>query len=206
MASIGPLELNLHKWVGKDRDKLSSPTANNIVWPKSYTGTFVPSTSNHCKPTERSKTVGGNHKVGLHLFTPPDAIHWSKRDRIFTGGTGFHEHHLLDTERKQYTLYFRTVRDRLRSIDVSYSHDLLNWTEPVPLQYGNSPPQQMYTMGSSVLSSTTHSRWIPNAIRRAALTASRQFTAANFANSSVMLMHGLLPISAMVFSCLAVTA
>ncbi|MAQ88756.1 MAG: hypothetical protein CMM03_02760, partial [Rhodopirellula sp.] len=122
------------------------------VWPGSpYTGTFVPFDDQNpdCKPTERFKAVGGNHKVGLHLFTSPDAIHWSKRDKpIFTQGALDSMNTIFwDTERKQYTLYFRTVRDRLRSIDVSYSADLLNWTEPVPLQYGNSPPQQMYTNG-----------------------------------------------------------
>ena len=145
-------ELNLHKWVGKDRDKLSSPTANNIVWPGSpYTGTFVPFDDQNpdCKPTERFKAVGGNHKVGLHLFTSPDAIHWSKREKpIFTQGALDSMNTIFwDTERKQYTLYFRTVRDRLRSIDVSYSPDLLNWTQSVPLQNGESPPHQMYTNG-----------------------------------------------------------
>jgi len=50
-----------------------------------------------------------------------------------------------DTRLNKYTLYFRTVRDGLRSIDVAYSDNLKEWTKPVALSYGDSPPQQMYT-------------------------------------------------------------
>ncbi|MBK95254.1 MAG: hypothetical protein CMJ79_05995 [Planctomycetaceae bacterium] len=144
--------LHLHQWRGKDRDKLETPTSNNIVWPGSpYTGTFVPfdDTNPNTRPEERFKAVGGNHRVGLHLFTSPDAIHWTKRDEpIFTEGALDSMNTVFwDETRKQYTLYFRTVRDRLRSIDVAYSDDLINWTEPAILTYGDSPPQQMYTNG-----------------------------------------------------------
>ena len=145
-------ELNLYKWQGKDRDQLTDLTANNIVWPgSSYSGTFVPfdDTNPACKPAERFKAIGGNHKVGLHLFTSPDAIHWTKRDvPIFTTGALDSMNTMFwDSRLKKYTLYFRTVRAGLRSIDVSYSEDLKTWTKAVPLSYGDSPPQQMYTNG-----------------------------------------------------------
>ena len=144
--------LNIHKWLGKDRDKLETPTVNNIVWPGSpYSGTFVPfeDTNPECRPDERFKALGGNHRVGLHLFTSPDAIHWKKREEPI-----FHEGALdsmntmfWDELRNRYTLYFRTVRDGLRSIDVTHSKDLTNWTKSTTLLYGQSPPQQMYTNG-----------------------------------------------------------
>ncbi len=142
--------LNLHKWQGKDRDKLTDLTANNIVWPGSpYSGTFVPfdDANPNCKPEERFKAIGGNYKVGLHLFTSPDAIHWTKRDEpIFTTGALDSMNTMFwDTRLNKYTLYFRTVRDGLRSIDVAYSDNLKEWTKPVALSYRDSPPQQMYT-------------------------------------------------------------
>ncbi len=145
-------ELNLYKWQGKDRDQLTDLTSNNIVWPgSSYSGTFVPfdDANPACKPAERFKAIGGNHKVGLHLFTSPDAIHWVKRDApIFTTGALDSMNTMFwDSRLKKYTLYFRTVRDRLRSIDVAYSENLRTWTEAIPLSYGDSPPQQMYTNG-----------------------------------------------------------
>ena len=85
--------------------------------------------------------------MGLHLFTSPDAIHWTKRDEpIFTTGALDSMNTMFwDTRLNKYTLYFRTVRDGLRSIDVAYSDNLKEWTKPVALSYGDSPPQQMYT-------------------------------------------------------------
>lgn len=145
-------DLNLVKWQGKDREKLMTPTSNNIVWGGSpYSGTFVPFEDKNParKPNERFKAVGGNHKVGLHLFTSKDAIHWSKSEEAV-----FHEGALdsmntlfWDAIRDRYTLYFRTVRNGLRSIDVTHSKDLKRWSEAKPLSYGDSPPQQMYTNG-----------------------------------------------------------
>ncbi len=144
--------LNIVKWQGKDRDKLSTPTSNNIVWGGSpYSGTFVPFEDKNpaCQAQQRFKAVGGNHKVGLHLFTSSDAIHWTKSDHAI-----FHEGALdsmntlfWDASRERYTLYFRTVRNSLRSIDMVHSKNLKTWSNPKPLTYGNSPPQQMYTNG-----------------------------------------------------------
>jgi len=145
-------DLNLVKWQGKDREKLNTPTSNNIVWGGSpFSGTFVPFEDKNParKPNERFKAVGGNHKVGLHLFTSKDAIHWTKSE-----GAVFHEGALdsmntlfWDAIRDRYTLYFRTVRNGLRSIDVTHSKDLTRWSDTKPLSYGGSPPQQMYTNG-----------------------------------------------------------
>lgn len=144
--------LNQFKWQGKDRDRLETLTANNIVWPGSpYSGTFVPFEDKNpdCKPEERFKAVGGNYKVGLHLFTSSDAKKWHKWDTpIFHEGALDSMNTLFWDERgKQYTLYFRTVRNGLRSVDVAHSKDLKHWTDAVPLTYGDSPPQQMYTNG-----------------------------------------------------------
>ena len=145
-------ELNIVKWQGKDRDKLSSPTSNNIVWGGSpYSGTFVSFEDKNpaCKPTEQFKAVGGNHKVGLHLFTSQDAIHWTKSEGpIFLEGALDSMNTLFwDSLRDRYVLYFRTVRNGLRSIDMVHSKDLKLWSSPKPLTYGDSPPQQMYTNG-----------------------------------------------------------
>ncbi|MEE3370264.1 MAG: hypothetical protein VX346_13075 [Planctomycetota bacterium] len=144
--------LDIVKWEGKDRSKLETPTSNNIIWGgSSYTGTFVPFEDGNpnCKPNERFKAVGGDHKVGLHLFTSPDAKHWTKYDEpIFNQGTLDSMNTLFwDTTRERYTLYFRAARDGLRSVDVSHSKDLKNWSPPKTLRYGDSPPQQMYTNG-----------------------------------------------------------
>lgn len=142
--------LNLFRWLGRDRDKLPDPKANNIVWPgSSYSGTFVPflDTKPGCPPDEKFKAVGGNHRVGLHLFKSPDLQHWTKSEEpIFNQGALDSMNVVFrDERRQQYVLYYRTVVDGRRSISMATSPDLLDWSEPVPLEYPGSPPQQMYT-------------------------------------------------------------
>ena len=142
--------INLFRWLGRDRDKLPDPKANNIVWPGSpYSGTFVPflDTKPDCPPSERFKAVGGNHRVGLHLFKSPDLQHWTKSEMpIFKQGALDSMNVVYFDERdQQYVLYYRTVVDGRRSISMTTSPDLLDWSEPVPLEYPGSPPQQMYT-------------------------------------------------------------
>jgi len=142
--------LNLFRWLGRDRDKLPNPKANNIVWPgSSYSGTFVPflDTKPDCPPDEKFKAVGGNHRVGLHLFKSPDLHHWTKSEEpIFKQGALDSMNVVFRDERlRQYVLYYRTVVDGRRSISMATSPDLLGWSEPVPLEHPGSPPQQMYT-------------------------------------------------------------
>jgi hypothetical protein len=142
--------LRLFRWRGRDAEKMPDPMANNIVWPgSSQSGTFVPflDTKPDCPVTEKFKAVGGNYKTGLFLFTSPDAIHWKMSEQpIFKQGALDSMNVLFREEsRQRYVLYFRTVVEGRRSISMSTSTDLLDWSDPVPLEYPGSPPQQMYT-------------------------------------------------------------
>ncbi|MBC8288776.1 MAG: hypothetical protein H8E37_00510, partial [Planctomycetes bacterium] len=132
------------------KEKLPDPKANNIVWPgSSYSGTFVPflDTKPGCPPDEKFKAVGGNYRTGLHLFKSPDLQNWTMSEKpIFKKGALDSMNVVIrDERRQQYVLYYRTVVDRRRSISMTTSPDLLDWSEPVPLEYPGSPPQQMYT-------------------------------------------------------------
>ncbi len=142
--------LGLFRWRGKGADKMPDPLANNMVWPgSSESSTFVPFLDKRpgCKPEEKFKAVGGVWKTGLFLFTSPDAIHWSKSDKpIFTHGALDSMNVVFwEPRNERYVIYFRTVVDGLRAIATSHSPDLRQWSEPVPLEYPRSPPQQMYT-------------------------------------------------------------
>jgi len=130
----------------------TDPLDNNIVWPGSpYSGTFVPflDPREGCPPAEKFKAVGGNRHTGLHLFTSPDAIDWKKSEEaIFKRGALDSMNVVFWEPRMQrYVLYFRTVVDGMRSVSMTTSPDLRNWSEPVPLKYPGSPRQQMYTNG-----------------------------------------------------------
>lgn len=143
-------ELRLHAWRGQDSETMKDPLANNIVWPGSpYSGTFVPflDTRPGCPAAEKFKAVGGNHRTGLYLFTSPDAIHWTQSDGpIFKQGALDSMNVMFWEPRDQhYVLYYRTVVDGLRAVSMTTSSDLRYWSEPEPLIYPESPPQQMYT-------------------------------------------------------------
>jgi hypothetical protein len=137
---------------GKMAQQVADPLANNMVWPGSpYSGTFVPflETRPGCPKLERFKAVGGNYKTGLHLFTSPDAITWKKSEAAIFKKGALDSMNVVFWEpiSKKYVLYFRTVVDGTRSISMTTSPDMRDWSKPVPLQYPGSPRQQMYTNG-----------------------------------------------------------
>ena len=138
--------------LGKMAKQVSDPLANNMVWPGSpYSGTFVPflDTKPGCPASEKFKAVGGNHMTGLHLFTSGDAIHWNKEEEaIFKQGALDSMNVVFwDPRQQRYVLYYRTVVEGMRSISMATSPDLRQWSEPTPLEYPDSPRQQMYTNG-----------------------------------------------------------
>lgn len=145
-------ELRKFPLLGMMAKQVADPLANNIVWPGSpYSGTFVPFLDGRpgCPPGEKFKAVGGDHKTGLHLFTSPDAINWSKSEEaIFKQGALDSMNVVFwEPREEKYVLYYRTVVDGMRSISMATSPDLRNWSEPVALEYPGSPRQQMYTNG-----------------------------------------------------------
>ena len=138
--------------LGKMARQVSNPLNNNIVWPgSSYSGTFVPFLDRRpgCPRSEKFKAVGGDRNTGLHLFTSPDSINWKKREKaIFKQGALDSMNVVFwEPRSRRYVLYFRTVVKRMRSVSMTTSADLLNWSKPLPLQYPGSPRQQMYTNG-----------------------------------------------------------
>ena len=145
---------NLRKFplLGKMAKDVDDPLNNNIVWPgSSWSGTFVPFLDSRpvCPPEEKFKAVGGNHKTGLHLFTSPNAIDWTKSEEaIFKRGALDSMNVVFFEPREQhYVLYYRTVVDGMRSVSMATSKDLRTWSDSVPLEYPDSPRQQMYTNG-----------------------------------------------------------
>lgn len=144
--------LRIHLVRGQVAKQVKDPLNNNIVWPGSaFSGSFVPFLDDRpgCPPREKFKAVSGDRNVGLHLFTSPDAIHWTKRDEpLFQRGALDSMNVMFwEPRMKKYVVYYRTVVDGRRSIAMTSSSDLIEWSESVPLEYPGSPPQQMYTNG-----------------------------------------------------------
>lgn len=141
-------KLNLFEWDGSK--------ANNIIWrggPETHNFAPFKDTNPDCSSEERYKAIGGTvTSKGLLTFKSADGIHWSNKSDgpvVTKGAFDSHNTCFWDAAHERYVMYVRFFSEGefkgLRSIGVSYSTDFEEWTEPIGLDYPNSPPQQMYT-------------------------------------------------------------
>ena len=146
--------LGLYDWPATQNN--SGSKENNIIWRGGYaTHNFAPfkDLNPDCPPDQRYKAVGGTTaSKGLLTFKSADGIHWSGLSEtpvVTTGAFDSHNTAFWDSDRQRYSMYVRHFSEGefkgLRSIGMSYSTDFATWSEPVSLQYPDSPPQQMYT-------------------------------------------------------------
>ncbi len=133
---------------------------------------------------ERYKALAGTQRSGLHAFISADGIHWRRvRDEPVIpspGGTAFDSQNVAFWSESEgcYVCYFRTWK---RIGDVNYrwisrtaSRDFLNWSPPVEVNFGDAPPEHLYTNQTSPYFRAPHlyvgvaARFFPN---RQVLTA-----------------------------------
>lgn len=101
------------------------------------------------------KALAGLEKSGLHAFASADGIHWSamQSEPVFTKGL-FDSQNVVfwSAVESQYVCYFRTWKlvktERFRWISRTTSKDFLHWTEPEEMDYGDTPPEHLYTNGT----------------------------------------------------------
>jgi hypothetical protein len=135
-------ELNLFEFNGSTR--------NNIVW-RGEVGfhNFAPfkDTNPDAKPEARYKALGSG-KGGLFAFQSPDGIHWSliQPEPVITKGA-FDSQNLAfwDSVRGRYVDFHRGGRDGVRAIMTCGSDDFIHWTEPEWVDFGDAPPEHLYT-------------------------------------------------------------
>lgn len=125
---------------------------NNVVLANA-----APATHNFCPfldarpgvpPAERFKAVGGTGKAGLTAFASPDGIHWRKlrEEPIITQGAFDSQNVAFWSESEGcYVCYFRIFAKGVRSIARATSKDFLNWAEPTPMGFGETPMEHLYT-------------------------------------------------------------
>jgi len=125
---------------------------NNIMawdgWHKD-SGMLVPfrDSNPRCKPEERYKALV-RVAPGLGVIKSTDGIHWSQMaDKAVITEGAFDSQNLAfwDPVRKEYRVYLRDFRNKLRDIRTATSKDFIHWTEPVWLEYPGAPAQQLYT-------------------------------------------------------------
>ena len=112
---------------------------------------------------ERYKAVAGQWPQGIFILVSPDGINWKKwrEDPVFKNGAFDSLNVAFWSELEQcYVLYFRTFTgwtdysvksftlSGYRTISRTTSRDLINWTEPVRMSFGNTPLEHLYTNGT----------------------------------------------------------
>jgi len=101
-------------------------------------------------PDQKFKAIGG--LSGLFAYNSPDGIHWRKlqEEPVFTDGVFDSQNVAFWSESEQcYLCYFRTFSNGYRTVSRTTSHDFINWTDPVEMTYGDTPPEHLYTQQTS---------------------------------------------------------
>lgn len=152
-------ELNLHEFNGSTKNNLILPDGDK----RRISHNFVAfkDTRAGVPDDERYKGVGGTHNEGLFRLVSADGIHWRmfSEEPLFLG-------YALDTvniamwsEHEQcYVAYIRTwvngdesgkVKFKgFRTISRSTSPDFVTWSEPVRMEFGDTPDEHLYTNGT----------------------------------------------------------
>lgn len=128
---------------------------NNVVLaePKNVTHNFCPfiDTRPGVPASERFKAVGGTGRAGLFGYASPDGVHWKpvRKEALITQGAFDSQNIVFWSESEEcYLCYFRTWKkigqDGYRWIARATSKDFLNWTAPVDMSFGDTPPEHLY--------------------------------------------------------------
>src|SRR6266850_118279 len=106
------------------------------------------------RANEKYKALAGLQTTGLHAFKSADGIHWSpmQPEAVFTKGA-FDSQNVAfwSAAEQQYVCYFRTFKnigEGFRWVSRTTSKDFLHWSEPMEIEFGNTPPEHLYTSGT----------------------------------------------------------
>jgi hypothetical protein len=104
-------------------------------------------------PDQRYKAFGGSSKSGLIPYVSADGKHWKKlrEEGVIRKGAFDSQNVAFWSEsEKLYVCYFRIFTgQKVRGVSRSVSKDFLNWSDPVEMTYGDSPPEHLYTQQTS---------------------------------------------------------
>lgn len=122
---------------------------NNVIWGGIGVHNFAPfrDLNPNAAPEEKYKALASG-RGGLYAFRSPDAIRWSlMSDKPVITKGAFDSQNLAfwDVTRKRYVDFHRGFREGVRDIMTATSLDFLKWTEPVWLEYPESPDEHLYT-------------------------------------------------------------
>ena len=104
---------------------------------------------------ERFKGVGGTEKTGLMGFVSANGIHWKKiSDEPILRKGMFDSQNVVfwSAAENCYVCYLRTWTGDgytgFRTVSRSTSPDFLHWSDPVQMDFGDTPMEHLYTNGT----------------------------------------------------------
>lgn len=102
--------------------------------------------------TQRFKALAGTQKTGLVAFVSGDGTQWQKlrAEPVITEGAFDSQNVAFWSESEAcYVCYFRTWTKGeyrgFRTVSRCTSPDFITWSGPVPMQFGNTPVEHLYT-------------------------------------------------------------
>ncbi len=102
--------------------------------------------------SEQYKALGGSGKNGLTAFASADAVTWRKltdQPVITKGAFDSQNVCFWSWSEDVYLSYFRVFTNGVRTVSRTTSKDFLNWSDPVEMEYGDAPMEQLYTQGTT---------------------------------------------------------
>jgi len=140
-------DLKIHKVMGT----LNNNVILKDVIPVSHNFSPFLDTGTGKRTDGRYKALGGLSK-GLIALSSDDGIHWKKlRDEPVLTGEHFDSQNVSFWSESEgcYICFFRKwakAGDKMiRSVGRSTSVDFFNWSDPVAMDFGNAPPEELYT-------------------------------------------------------------
>lgn len=123
---------------------------NNIIWKgpqEKGTHNFAP--FKDARPgvsaDQQYKALGGRPPCA---FVSADGIHWRYllEDPVLTKGA-FDSQNIAfwDPNRRKYVTYFRIFKDGVRAVATATSDDFIHWSDPTPIDLGDTPREHFYT-------------------------------------------------------------
>ena len=136
--------------------EVSGTRNNNIILADvaPVTHNFSPflDTREGINPKNKFKALGGTRESGLIAWVSEDGIHWNilQKEPVITEGAFDSQNvSFWSGEEQLYLCYFRTMKkvgDRnYRTISRTVSKDFLHWSDPVEMDFGNTPIEHLYT-------------------------------------------------------------
>ena len=129
---------------------------NNVVLAdaRPYCSNFTPflDTKPGIPAGERFKALAGNDSTGLIAFASADGMRWRRlrQEPLLTDGM-FDSQNVAfwSAHEQRYVCYFRTWTGEgytgFRTISRATSEDFLHWSETVPMSFGETPWEHLYT-------------------------------------------------------------